>query len=304
MMGHIEIPAAALFFLAALSLAAAIRMRYREKRTLERLNRMLEQAVDGVCRESYFDESLLSAAEAKFAHYVAANAVSAQKLQWEKDRIKTLIADISHQTKTPVANILLYTQLLGEQQLPPECRDYVALLESQVEKLRSLIDALIKTSRLETGIVALHPRKGSLFPILEEAVRQFAPKAAAKQITLTLEQTDADGVFDPKWTAEAVCNLLDNAVKYTPAGGAVTVQSVSYELFCRINVTDTGPGIPETEQAKIFQRFYRSPAAHGTEGVGIGLYLTRQIANGQGGYIKVWSRHGQGAQFSMFIPRS
>lgn len=306
-MGTIVVPAAALFFLAALaalSLAAAIWMRHREKRTLERLNHMLGQAVDGACREPDFDESLLSATETKFAHYLAANAVSAQNLQWEKDKIKALIADISHQTKTPVANILLYTQLLGEQKLPSECRDYVTSLESQVEKLRSLIDALIKTSRLETGIVALHPRRGSLFPILEETVNQFAPKAAAKQIALTLEQTDADGVFDPKWTAEAICNLLDNAVKYTPAGGAVTVQALPYELFCRINVTDTGPGIPEAEQAKVFQRFYRSPAAHETEGVGIGLYLARQIAEGQGGYIKVRSCHGKGAQFSMFIPRS
>ncbi len=307
MRGYIVIPVAALVFLAALAalfLAAAIWMRHREGRTLKRLNRMLEQAVDGACRESDFDESLLSATETKFAHYLAANAVSTQNLQWEKDKIKTLIADISHQTKTPVANILLYTQLLEEQELSSECREYVTSLKNQVEKLRNLIDALIKTSRLETGILTLHPKKGGLFHILEGVVRQFALKAAAKQITLTLEQTDAEGTFDPKWTAEAICNLLDNAVKYTPSGGAVTVQAVSYELFCCINVIDTGPGIPEAEQAKIFQRFYRSPAAHETEGVGIGLYLARQIANGQGGYIKVRSCHGKGAQFSMFIPRS
>ena len=123
-------------------------------------------------------------------------------------------------------------------------------------------------------------------------------------IALTLAAAEGNGVFDPKWTAEAVCNLLDNAVKYTPAGGAVTVQACCYELFCRIDVTDTGPGIPEEEQAEVFQRFYRSPANHQAQGVGIGLYLARQIAEGQGGYIKVFSKPGRGAKFSLYLPRN
>ena len=97
---------------------------------------------------------------------------------------------------------------------------------------------------------------------------------------------------------------MDNAVKYTPAGGAVTLRAVGYELFCRVDVTDTGPGIPESEQARIFQRFYRSPSASEAEGVGIGLYLARQIAAGQGGYLKVNSRPGEGSTFSLFLPRA
>ena len=233
-----------------------------------------------------------------------ANAVSAQKFQEEKDKIKTLIADISHQTKTPVANILLYAQLLSEQELSLEGRDCAAALESQVEKLRALVDALVKTSRLEAGILALHPRAGPLAPMLEDTIAQFTPKAADKGITLTLSATDAQAVFDPRWTAEAVCNLLDNAVKYTPAGGTVTVEVIPYQMFCRVNVTDSGPGISEAERAKVFQRFYRSPAAYEAEGVGIGLYLARQIAEGQGGYIKVSSRPGRGSCFSLYLPRS
>ena len=177
-------------------------------------------------------------------------------------------------------------------------------LEGQAVKLQSLIEALVKTSRLESGVLALHPQPASLSPMLEEAVTQFAPKAAEKEITLTLAAAEGDGVFDPKWTTEAVCNLLDNAVKYTPAGGSVTVETHCYELFCRIDVTDAGPGIPEEEQAKVFQRFYRSPANHQTQGVGIGLYLARQIAEGQGGYIKVFSKPGKGAKFSLYLPRN
>ena len=297
------ITTAAVIFAAA-ALAAAVWNRLHARRVMKNLNRMLDAAMAGTFLEQDFDESLLSAVESRFAHYLAANAVSAQKRQEEKDKIKTLIADISHQTKTPVANILLYTQLLSEQELSPEGRDCAAALESQVEKLRALVDALVKISRLETGILALHPKEGPLAPMLEAAAAQFAPRAAEKEITLTLIPTDAQAVFDPKWTAEAVCNLLDNAVKYTPAGGTVTVEVIPYQMFCRVNVTDSGPGIPEAERAKIFQRFYRSPAAYETEGVGIGLYLARQIAEGQGGYVKVSSRPERGSCFSLYLRRS
>ena len=173
-----------------------------------------------------------------------------------------------------------------------------------MEKLCTLVDALVKTSRLEAGVLVLHPRTGPLASMLEDAAAQFIPKAAEKGITLTLVSTDIQAVFDPKWTAEAVCNLLDNAVKYTPAGGTVTVEVIPYQMFCRVNVTDSGPGIPEAERAKVFQRFYRSPAAYETEGVGIGLYLARQIAEGQGGYVKASSQPGRGSCFSLYLPRS
>ena len=299
-----EIICGAAVVIAIFALAAAVWNRLYTKHVMRNLNRMLDAAMAGIFLEQDFDESLLSTVESRFAHYLAANAVSAQKLQEEKDKIKTLIADISHQTKTPVANILLYTQLLSEQELSPAGRDCAAALERQVEKLRALVDALVKISRLEAGILALHPKAGPLTPMLEDAVAQFIPKAAEKEITLTLISTDASAVFDPKWTAEAVCNLLDNAVKYTPAGGTVTVEVIPYQMFCRVNVTDNGPGIPEAERAKVFQRFYRSPAAYETEGVGIGLYLARQIAEGQGGYIKVSSRPGRGSCFSIYLPRS
>ena len=161
----------------------------------------------------------------------------------------------------------------------------------------------MKTSRLENGILTFQPVVGPLAPMLEQAVAGLQPKADRKGVTLTLLPTQAQARFDPKWTEEAVCNLLDNGVKYTPAGGAVTVSVTAYELFCRIDVTDTGMGLAEEEQAKVFQRFYRAPAARDGEGVGIGLYLVRQIAAGQGGYVKVSSQRGRGSTFSLFLPR-
>ena len=296
-----------LLALAVLALLAAAGIalwtHLRSRRMLNTLDRMLDDAIRGEFRESLYDESRLSALETRMAHYLSASTVSAKNLAEEKDKIKTLIGDISHQTKTPIANLLLYAQLLEEQDLPPESRAYVSALEGQAEKLRFLIDALVKTSRLETGILAMAPAANPLQSLLDGAVAQAAPKAEAKGILLTVEPAALTARFDPKWTTEALYNLVDNAVKYTPAGGSVTLRAREYELFCRIDVTDTGPGIPEAEQAKIFQRFYRSPAVSGEEGVGIGLYLARQIAAGQGGYLKVTSRPGEGSTFSLFLRR-
>lgn len=274
--------------------------RRRTRRILENLSRMLDIAMQGNFTEDSFDESMLSALESKLAHYLAASTVSARNVQAEKDKLKALIGDISHQTKTPIANILLYTQLLMEQPGNRACLD---ALEGQTRKLQSLIDALVKTSRLESGVIALHPVPGKLLPMLESAVSQLVPKAAAKKIQISLEATAADAVFDPKWTEEALYNLLDNAVKYTPAGGAVRVTVTAYQMFSAIHVSDTGPGIAEEEQPRVFQRFYRGAEHAEEEGVGIGLYLVRQIAEGQGGYVKVSSQMGVGSTFSLYLPR-
>ena len=274
--------------------------RRRTRRILENISRMLDMAMRGNFTEDSFDESMLSALESKLAHYLAASTVSARNVQAEKDKLKALIGDISHQTKTPIANILLYTQLLSEQPGNTACLD---ALDGQTKKLQSLIEALVKTSRLESGVIALHPVPRKLLPMLESAVSQLAPKAAAKKIQISLEATAADAVFDPKWTEEAIYNLLDNAVKYTPAGGAVRVTVTAYQMFSAIHVSDTGPGIPEEEQPRVFQRFYRGAEHNDEEGVGIGLYLVRQIAEGQGGYVKVSSQPGAGSTFSLYLPR-
>ena len=137
--------------IAAAVLAAAVVViwdRWRTRRLLKRLDTMLEKAITRGFTEEDYDESLLSAVESKLARYLASSTVSARNLQAEKDKIKALIADVSHQTKTPLSNVLLYAQLLSEQPLPEENRACVMALEGQAVKLQSLIEALVKTSRL------------------------------------------------------------------------------------------------------------------------------------------------------------
>lgn len=297
------VPIAGVLGSISLCIAVVLFQHYKTKKIMKTLNQMLDDALDGSFTEHHFDESLLSSVECRLNRYLTASAVSARNLTTEKEKIKELLADISHQTKTPIANILLYSQLLEEQKLPEESMDCVVALRGLAEKLSFLIASLVKLSRLETGVFTLHPISRAIAPMLEEAAGQLAPKAAIKGIRITTDLTEASAIFDYKWTTEALCNLLDNAIKYTPEGGSIQVSAKEYDLFCRIDVADTGMGISETEQAKIFLRFYRSPSVCEQDGVGIGLYLTRQILAGQGGYIKVISSLNSGSVFSVFLPR-
>ena len=285
-----------------LLIIAVIVMYVRTSRTLDRIDRMLDQAIESTPAEDEFSEEKLSKIEAKLYRFINMGKMDRQQAMQEKDSIKELISDISHQTKTPVANILLYTQLLEEQgNLGEKERELLFRISSQTEKLDFLIQSMIKLSRLENGIITVTPKKDSVEELLREV--DFGP-ATAKGISVSMENTPGlAAMFDRKWTAEALGNLVDNAVKYTSSGGHVRVSSKAYEMFICIEVADNGMGIAPDEITKIFQRFYRSQQAADEKGVGVGLYLAREILRKQGGYIKVSSKPGQGSVFSVFLPK-
>ena len=270
---------------------------------MESLDSMLEKAIDGEFRERDYSERMLSSIEQKMAKFLAATERTLKTSKTEKEGLKSLVSDISHQTRTPVSNIALYTQLLAEKGLDGESAACVRAIESQSEKLRELMEALIKTSRLETGIIALKPSAAELSDIVSRAVEQYRPKAGEKNIELSTDMSQMKALCDPKWTEEAVCNVLDNAVKYTPEGGKITVTMTEYEMFCRIDVADTGVGVTEEELPKIFSRFYRGKNTAGCPGLGIGLYLTRRILSEEGGYIRA-ARSKSGSVFSVFVPKA
>lgn len=276
--------------------------RKKTKNIIETIENMLDAAMNGTFTETKFDESRLSALETKFAHYLSFAETSSKNVAQEKDRIKGLIADISHQTKTPVANLRLYSELLLEEELSVSARENVEAMYHQSMNLGFLIDALVKLSRLENGIITLSPQPAKVQLLLKNIAEQYSTKAVEKGVILHLQDTDASAVFDLKWTEEALANIVDNAIKYTDYG-KISISVVSYELFVRIDVSDTGIGISENELPKIFARFYRSNKVQEQEGVGIGLYLARQILSGEGGYIKVNSSLGKGSTFSVFLPK-
>lgn len=276
------------------------------RRTVRRLDRMLSTAIDGGFGEESFDESAPSALESRMARFLNGSARSLRGLQRQRESIQRLLSDISHQTKTPLANLRLYSSLLMEEELTPRQREQAQVIFQQSEKLSFLIETLVKLSRLETDVLAVTPKLQPLAPLLERAASQAKAAAEQKGIALQLhlqQQAEMKALYDLRWTAEALGNLLDNAVKYTPPGGCIQVSATQYELFCRIDVRDNGIGVAEEEQAQIFGRFYRGRQVREQEGLGIGLYLAREIAQKQGGYLKLSSRPGQGSTFSLYLPR-
>ncbi|WP_300693028.1 HAMP domain-containing sensor histidine kinase [uncultured Oscillibacter sp.] len=227
------------------------------------------------------------------------------KVDEERRELQTLVSDISHQVKTPVANLKMVTDtLLAKPVTEQERRDFLQGIRSQTDKLEFLVQSMGKASRLETGAITLEKKDVPLLDTLAQAMSGIVYGAEQKGISVEVQCPDGLRVsHDSKWTAEALFNLLDNAVKYTPAGGKISVSVEQREMHVKLDVTDTGKGIPESRQAAIFRRFYREEEVHDQPGVGIGLYLAREIVTRQGGYIKVASEVGRGSTFSVFLPR-
>ena len=228
-----------------------------------------------------------------------------RKVDAERAELQMLVSDISHQVKTPVANLKMVTDtLLSKPVTEAERADFLQGIRSQTDKLEFLVQSMGKASRLETGAITLEKKDVPLLDTLAQAMSGIVYGAEQKGISVEVQCPDDLRVsHDSKWTAEALFNLLDNAVKYTPAGGKISVSVERWEMYVKLDVTDTGKGIPESRQAAIFRRFYREEEVHDQPGVGIGLYLAREIVTRQGGYIQVASKPGRGSTFSVFLPR-
>lgn len=231
--------------------------------------------------------------------------VSRSRVEKEKAELQSLVSDISHQTKTPIANLkMINDTLLTRSVSEDKQREFLQASGSQLDKLAFLIQAMVKTSRLETGIITLEKKQVLLADTLSEAINGVLVQLEKKKITLSVHCPENLKFYhDRRWTAEALYNLLDNAVKYTPECGCIAVTVEEWEIHLKIDVADSGRGIPESEQAAIFKRFYREEAVHDIDGIGIGLYLAREIISMQGGYMKVTSGVGKGSVFSVFLPR-
>lgn len=288
---------------------ALLRYRIRIRKIIDTLDKMLDEAISGTFSPKSYNETEISKIESRLSRFLSENRLKKGQIESEQDKIRALISDISHQTKTPLANILLYAQLLDEQEgIADEAKALTAQITAGTEKLNFLIQSLIKTSRLESGIIKVLPRKGDVRELITAACEESALKARNKNIKITFEPFEPSSepilaIFDPKWCAEALYNILDNAIKYTGAGGRVDITIIAYEMFIRIDVQDTGKGICEEDLPRVFGRFWRAKDSVDTEGVGIGLFLAREIISACGGYIKVSGVVSVGSVFSVFLPK-
>lgn len=281
-------------------------------RALDRLNQMLDEAISGTFEERNYDETRLSRLESRWKHYLGTSVLTEENLRQEKEKIKGLVSDISHQTRTPMTNLKMYAALL-EENLKAETRmdsreeslEMIGEIIRQTEKMEFLIQSLSKMSRLEADLVEVRPKFRELSGLLEEAAAGVRQRAMKKQIDIRNTYTgNGEACYDLKWTKEALENILDNAVKYSPRKSEIILSVTEYEMYAAVSVKDFGRGIREEDMPKIFGRFYRAEEVQQEEGVGIGLYLAREILKKENGYIKVKSVPGEGSEFILYLPRN
>lgn len=293
-------------FLMLLCIAAFVAV-IRRKLTLfsDMLCDTLDDMMNGEQQPSQIteEESLFYKITHRLMRFYEVMQESKNSVAGERADLQELISDISHQVKTPIANLKMVNSTLLEQNVSKDKqREFLLASDTQLDKLDFLMQAMIKTSRLETGVISLEKKEQPIYDTLAIALGGILLNAEKKQIGVQVDCPEYLTVsHDRKWTGEALFNILDNAVKYTPDRGKIHVRVEALEMYLKIDISDTGIGIPEQHQGTIFKRFYRENTVHDTDGIGIGLYLAREIVTMQGGYIKVKSEVGCGATFSVFF---
>lgn len=263
----------------------------------------LDRAVGGRKLETNYDESLDAAIAVRLNRIVEISNMQKEQAVEERDIIKSLISDISHQIRTPLSNITLYTGLLKEQVSDDKSLAYARKIEKNAEKLEFFMKELIRTSYTEQEIISVCPRKADVDTMIKRACQLTELSALKKNIWLIADDNGYQCFADSKWTEEALANVIENAVKYSPAGSSVRISSAAFDSFICIRVRDQGIGIPEEEQGKVFQRFYRGTNVNAEQGFGIGLYLAREVISKQNGYIKLESKLNEGTAIHIFLSR-
>lgn len=273
---------------------------------LESLTLLIESLVDtrAVAPFPEEEDTLLSRLQNQLIKLRAILKSHLEQVDQEKGHIQSLVSDIAHQVKTPVATARAYCELLREDGISDsERQNRLDALQNALDKLTFLTESLIQLSRMESGLIHLSPTPVDLGDLLLEAIKQIYPRAREKSLELNYTPGTLPAVrTDDRWTAEAIANLLDNAVKYTPARGQITISSSLLPSYVRLDIFSTSVPIPEEEQAQVFARFFRGSASAGQEGVGIGLYLAREIMTHQQGFIRL-TTSPRGNTFSMFFQR-
>jgi signal transduction histidine kinase len=227
----------------------------------------------------------------------------AKSAKEEREVVTTLISDLSHQLKTPLANITMFTELLKDPSLSEvERQEFLIRTGEQAVKMEWLMQALFKTSRLETGIIEFDIFPTYIKETIADSISSVYSHAESKYIHITIDEfEDCKLLHNHKWTTEAISNILENAIKYSPEGSVIKIKIEPMELYTKIQISDQGIGIASEEYNHIFKRFYRSKQVEQQEGSGLGLYLSQLILLKEGGYITVNSVVGNGSCFSLFL---
>ncbi len=231
-----------------------------------------------------------------------------ERMELEKEETKSLVTDISHQLKTPIAALkACFEILLSEDLSRQEREEFSERCKKQLTGLENLLNALLNISRMETGMIQVKKETADILETVASAVSRVYMKASDKNIAIEMEEISGLQIpHDVKWTCEAFINILENAIKYSPGETTITIRLQKLTTFLRIEFQDEGIGVPKEEYHKIFKRFYRiqSHLVQQQEGSGIGLYLTREILERQGGGIRVVSGYSSGIAQKRKFPGS
>lgn len=272
--------------------------------------RKLENILDNFWREDYegmIEEEVKETRESRLIsqmRQILGRSLRQEKqAKEEKKQTMELLSDLSHQLKTPLANIVLDTELLESAKLEEEQRkEFLCHARVQANRMQWLIKSLLKASRLENGMIEFEADYSGIKQTLAKAVGAVYAQAAEKDIEIKVQEFEDISLYhNPKWTAEAIANLLENAVKYCEKGKVIEIGIIKMDIYCCITIKDYGMGIPESEYNNIFQRFYRGKWAESEEGTGLGLYLAQLILQSEKGYITVSSKLGWGSEFRVFL---
>ena len=249
---------------------------------MSELSDYIDKALDGNLEITEFDEKELSKIKSKLIKFLYASQVKEAKINTEKSKTKDLIADISHQTKTPITNLSLYISLLEED--PKD--EYLEIIKYELNKLEFLIQNLVKSSRLESDIISLQKHQANLKDIVEDALREFKVILSEKDISINLKDEDLIFNLDERWLKEAIHNLVDNAIKYSPKGSTINISVYKSYLNYNLDIENECKEISEEILPKIFERFYRGKNSVSKDGLGLGLFIAREIIEKHGGNIR------------------
>jgi len=222
---------------------------------------------------------------------------------------RDFITNVSHELRTPLAGIKASAETLKEGALhdPEAAAEFVRHIENETDRLAQMVEELLELSRIESGAAPLRMGVVPVAPLVERSVQRFEPQAERAGIHLGAELGDGEGLAvqgDEDRLAQALANLLHNAIKFTPAGGQITVSAEARDGEVAIAVRDTGIGISIGDQKRIFERFYKAAEARGRPGSGLGLAIVKHIVQAHGGRATVESQPGQGSTFTVVLPRA
>ena len=224
-----------------------------------------------------------------------------EALKKDKVYLADSMTDISHQLKTPLTSMMVMTDIIKDEQSAEKRKDFVDIIQSQLEKMRWLILNLLKLAKLDADTVEMTEEKLSAFALVEESLRPFQITFDVRDIMLSKSGSDFFVEGDSGWLCEAISNIIKNDLEHTPCGGSISIFFKQTALFGVISITDNGCGIDEEDLKHIFERFYRGKNSS-AESVGIGLALSKSIIEKNGGKIEVKSKPGNGTTFDVFLP--